>query len=102
MGSNYDYKIIADPSAELTDKQIRERAEQAFRQSEQAYGNVGYTGSLAEKVGLGVAIHREKIFDTIREANEHISEVIDGDKWDYADAVFVKGKGWVVGGWCPT
>jgi len=50
-----------------------------------------FADGLAPERGLSLSCQSRKI-----------TEVIDGDKWDYADAVFVKGKGWVVGGWCPT
>jgi hypothetical protein len=86
----------------MTNKEIEVDAEIAFEQSAYNNGHGGYTGSLAEKTGEGVVIHRDIQFNNELEASTHVQDVIDSEKWGHADAVAIVGRGWLVGGWCSS
>jgi hypothetical protein len=102
MGANFDYNIIPDPDLKMTDKEIGVAAEGIFEQSAYENGHGGYSGSLAEKTGEGVTIHRDIQFNDEHEASRYVSDTLDNDKWGAADAVAIIGKGWFVGGFCSS
>jgi hypothetical protein len=102
MGANFDYAIIKDSKFELTNEEIRKKAKKIFAQDAHEHGHGGYSGTLAEKRGKTVTIRRGKSFDSIEDAEDYVMDVLDTDKWDNADAVPIKNKGWLVGGWCSS
>jgi hypothetical protein len=102
MGANFDYQVLKDQKLELTDEEIEKHAEELFEHSAYLYGHAGYSGTLAEKTGEGVTIHRDKTFETDEEASKYVLDTLDNDKWGPADVVPIEGRGWFIGGWCSS
>ena len=100
MGANFDYDVIVDPELKLSDEEIEKKADGIFEERAYNYGHAGYTGTLAEKIGLGVKIYRQSVQETEDIEAEYIQNFLDNDKWGQADVVPIKNVGWIVGGWC--
>jgi len=100
MGANFDTNFIIDPKLKMTDEDLEAAAETIFEDSAYHNGHGGYTGSLAEKTGGGVSIHRDIQFMNADKARRYVEENLDDDKWDQPHVVPVIGKGWFIGGWC--
>jgi len=101
MGAEFDSAFIKDTDLKLTDTELRKQAEGVFEHSAYMNGHGGYSGSLAEKSGRGITIHRSRVCETMDEAWEVMDE-LDNDKWGPAECVPVTGKGWAIGGYCSS
>ena len=101
MGACFDSDFIKDVELKLTDAELRREAEEVFEHSAYMNGHGGYSGTLAEKIGNGITIHRSKVCKTKDEAWDVMDE-LDNDKWGPADVVPVEGEGWVIGGYCSS
>lgn len=102
MGAEFDYYVIPDPGLKMSDKEIGDAATAAFEEVAYMQGHGGYTGTLAEKIGVSVAIHRGNSCDGEEEARTFVQDTLDHCKWGPADVVAIKGVGWFVGGWCSS
>ena len=98
MGGEYNRKIIPDEHKTLSEKELRAAFQETIEQCEYDYGHDGYSGTFAEKEGITI---RPEIFDTEESAESFINS-LDTSKWDDADAVYVRGIGWLIAGWCSA
>ena len=98
MGACYDSHFIEDKGLKLSNKELEVEWIEIQEQRCYDYGHSGYTGTLAEKIAM--TIHRNKVFDTNREAEEWIEE--NNDKWGNADCVSIEDEGWLIGGICSS
>jgi hypothetical protein len=101
MGACFDSAFINDPELKLTNAELRKQAEEVFEHSAYMNGHGGYSGSLAEKTGNGITIHRDRVCKTKDEAWEVMDEY-DNDKWGPAECIPVTGEGWAIGGYCSS